>query len=82
MKRSLREEFGITVTLPLSVERRHQARRQMLMRRTAIVVLLILGAAAVAIGLYRPARAALAARVDSRGQCVAQNAGVDQHREL
>jgi hypothetical protein len=82
MKRSFHEEFGITVTLPLSIERRTNARRQLLMRRTAIAVLLILAAVVAAMGLYRPAKAALASRGDSVGQCVAQHAGVDQHREL
>jgi hypothetical protein len=81
MKRSFREEFGITLTLPLSIEQRQRARRDLRLRRAAIVVLLALAAAVVAVGLYRPARAAFA-QADSAGQCVAQNAGIDQHREL
>ncbi len=81
MKRSFHEEFGITVTLPLSMERRASARRQLRMRRAAIAVLLLIAAAVAAIGLYRPAKAAFA-QAGSVGQCVAQNAGIDQQREL
>jgi hypothetical protein len=81
MKRSFHEEFGITVTLPLSIERRQRARQTLRLRRLGVVVLLALGAAVVAIGLYRPAKAAFA-QADSVGQCVAQHARVDQQRKL
>ncbi len=57
MRRSFRDEFGITLTLPLGIERRERARRQRL-RRAAVVALLLLGALLLAAGLYRPARAA------------------------
>ena len=82
MKRSFREEFGITLTLPRSLEHRRRVTQQRRLRRIGVVALLALGAALVAIGLYRPAKAAFAARADLRGQCVAQDARVDQHGEL
>jgi len=82
MKRSFREEFGITLTLPLSIEHRRRVTQQRRLRRLGVVALLVLGAALVAISLYRPAKAAFASRASSGSLCVAQDARVDQHGEL
>jgi len=65
MKRSFREEFGITLTLPLGIKRRQRVRQQRL-RRAAILMLLLLGAALLAMGLYLPAKAALAQELLNR----------------
>jgi heme A synthase len=49
---SFRDQFGITLTLPLGLAHRRRARHQRL-RRAAIVALL-LGAALLAMGWYLP----------------------------
>jgi CHASE2 domain-containing sensor protein len=56
---SFRDQFGITLTLPLGLAHRRRARKQRL-RRAAIFALLLIGAALLAMGWYLPAKAALA----------------------
>jgi len=62
---SFRDQFGITVTLPLALAHRRRARQQRL-RRAAIVALALLGAALLAMGWYLPAKAALAQELLNR----------------
>ena len=62
---SFRDQFGITLTLPLSLAHRRRARQQRL-RRLAVVALLLLGAALLAMGWYLPAKAALAQELLNR----------------
>jgi sortase A len=72
MRRSLRDEPGITLTLPLGLARRQRARQQRL-RRTAIAVLILLGTALLAMGLYLPAKAALAQQLLNRAWVATQH---------
>ena len=66
MRRStFRDQFGITVTLPLGFAHRRRARQQRL-RRTAIIALLLIGAGLLAMGWYLPAKAALAQELLNR----------------
>jgi sortase A len=77
MRRSFRDEFGITLTLPLGIERRERQRRQRL-RRAVVFALLLLGAALLAMGLYLPAKAALAQQLLNR----AWEQSRDDHRTV
>jgi sortase A len=71
MRRSLRNEPGITLTLPLGLARRRRG-RQLRLRRLAIVTLVAMGAALLAIGLYLPAKAALAQQLLNRAWVATQ----------
>lgn len=71
MRRALRNEPGITLTLPLGLARRQRARQQRL-RRLAIAALVAIGAALLAIGLYLPAKAAVAQQLLNRAWVAAQ----------
>jgi sortase A len=62
---SFRDQFGITLTLPLGLAHRRRLRQHRL-RRAAIVALLLIGAALLAMGLYLPAKAALAQELLNR----------------
>jgi sortase A len=66
-----RHEAPITVTLPLGLRRRQRARQQWL-RRAPIGLLVLLGAALLAIGLYLPAKAALAQHLLNRAWAATQ----------
>ena len=66
MRRStFRDQFGITLTLPLGFAHRRRLRQRRL-RRLGVVALLLIGAALLAMGLYLPAKAALAQELLNR----------------
>ena len=62
---SFRDQFGITVTLPLGFAHRRRT-RQLRLRRAAIIALLLIGAGLLAMGWYLPAKAALAQELLNR----------------
>jgi sortase A len=71
MRRAGRDTLGVTLTLPLGwTHRRRLGRRRL--RRAAIAVLLLLGAALLAMGLYLPAKAALAQQLLNRAWVATQ----------
>jgi sortase A len=71
MRRSARDELGITLTLPRGLAQRQRTRQQRL-RRLVVAVLVLLGAALLAAGLYLPAKAALAQQLLNRAWVATQ----------
>jgi len=74
---SFRDQFGITVTLPLSLAHRRRARQRRL-RRFGVAALLLIGAALLAMGWYLPAKAALAQELLNRAWAATR----DDHRAV
>jgi sortase A len=77
MRRTMRDETPVTVTLPVSMERRTRA-RTIRWRRVIIAALTLLGAALLAAGFWLPAKAALAQHLLNR----AWEATRDDHRAI
>jgi len=77
MRRPVRDETPITLTLPVSIERRPRT-RTLRWRRVLVAALTLLGAALLAAGFWLPAKAALAQHLLNR----AWETTRDDHRAI